>query len=130
MSKICSDVEIMKTFEMFNNFKGAFLESVLIKYVDDDKIDCRVSVKAYNKNEESKSERNVDIFVLNVSSYSLKKQPFSKRMPIYAGIHLFAGDGKIGIDVGKLSHQPKTLEEFVASKMFFLGDVIEIKIND
>ena len=50
MSKICSDVEIMKTFEMFNNFKGAFLESVLIKYVDDDEIDCRVSVKAYNKN--------------------------------------------------------------------------------
>ena len=106
MSKICSDVEIMKTFEMFNNFKGAFLESVLIKYVDE------------------------DIFVLNVSSYSLKKQPFAKRMPIYAGIHLFAGDGKIGIDVGKLSHQPKTLEEFVASKMFFLGDAIEIKIND
>ena len=67
MSKICSDVEIMKTFEMFNNFKGAFLESVLIKYVDDDEIDCRVSVKAYNKNEESKSERNVDIFFLNVS---------------------------------------------------------------
>lgn len=127
-----SGMNVVDAFDKFDYFRGFFLESIAISYLEDGKINCHVSLRRggeYGEDYGLDVPKVANITVGDVSSYRLYQKPGIMRLPILTGVHLVDIDGKLGIDFGDLPSQPKDAERFLSSKLFFIGRHIDLQVN-
>ena len=121
-------MNVVDAFDKFDYFRGFFLESIAISYLEDGKINCHVSLRRGGEYGLD-VPKVANITVGDVSSYRLYQKPGIMRLPILTGVHLVDIDGKLGIDFGDLPSQPKDAERFLSSKLFFIGRNIDLQVN-
>ena len=126
-------MNVVDAFDKFDYFRGFFLESIAISYLEDGKINCHVSLRRgreYSEDYDLDVPKVANITVCDVSSYRLYQKPRIMRLPILTGVHLVDIDGKEGVELGDIPDAPESLEELFFSDLFILGDRVEIILSE
>ena len=110
-------MNVVDTFDKFDYFRGFFLESIAISYLEDGKINCHVSLRRrgeYSEDYGLDVPKVANITVGDVSTYRLYQKPGIMRLPILTGVHL--------VEICRVN--PRMLRDFYRQSYFSLEDIL------
>lgn len=123
-------MNVVDAFDKFDYFRGFFLESIAISYLEDGKINCHVSLRRGGEYSEDYSldvPKVANITVSDVSSYRLYQKPRIMRLPILTGVHLVDMMEKWVLTLEIYRVNPRMLRDFYRQSYFSLEDILTYK---